>query len=251
VLNRKFSPSKSRTNHSRDVIGHLKKNMKTTLTILITIMTITFSFGQKFSLGSEVGIISSISTKYNITDFKNRRNTYYNGLNLNYHFNDRLSFTTGFHYLRQGYRHSTCYTFKEGVKNELVGKIDYLTIPISANIHLLKSKKLMATFGLVGGYNIKAAQDYPRAIGGCKIYYISDLAPSTKKYSISGIVGIGYKILENDKFELISNVKYYQGFSNSYNNPNSDTEVRMGGVYLKIDRKHSSAVMTMNFNFKI
>jgi Outer membrane protein beta-barrel domain len=225
--------------------------MKTTLTILIATLTITFSFGQKFSLGSEVGIISSIITQYNITDFKNRRNTYYSGLNLNYHFNDRLSFTTGFHYLRQGYRQSTCYIFKEGVKNELVGKFDYLTIPISANIHLLKSRKLIATFGLLGGYNIKAAQDYPKPIGGCKIYYISDLAPSTKKYSISGMFGIGYKILENDKFELVSNVKYYQGFSNSFNNPNSDIEEGMGRAFLKIDRKHSSAVMTINFNFKL
>ncbi len=207
-------------------------------------MTTTVVFGQKFSIGGEFGVISSINTDYKVTDFENRRNTYYGGLNFNYKYNDRLSFSTGLHYLRQGYRHSTCYIFEEGVKNQLVGKIDCLTIPVLANIHFLKSKKLIATFGLMGGYNIKAVQDYPDPIGGCEIYYIPDLSSSTQDFSISGIVGLGYKIFDSDKFELISSVKYYQGLTNSFNNPYSD-------IPLSINRKYSSAVMTININYKL
>jgi len=219
--------------------------MKTTaLFITMILMTTTVVLGQKFSIGCEFGVTSSINNDYKVTDFENRRNTYYGGVNFNFKFNDRLSFLTGLHYLRQGYRHSTCYIFMEGLKNQLVGKTDYLTMPISANIHFLKSRKLIATFGLMGGYNIKAVQDYPESIGGCEIYYIPDLSSSTQDFSISGIVGLGYKIFDSDKFELISSVKYYQGLTNSYKNPYAD-------IPLNIDRKYSSAVLTMNINYKL
>lgn len=218
--------------------------MKKILTILITLMATTSSFGQKFSVGSEVGIISSINTNYKITDFKNRRNTYYSGVNFNYKYDSRVTFTTGFHYLRQGYRYSTCYIFEEGVKNQLVGKIDYLAIPITANIHFLKSRKLITTLGLLGAYNIKAVQDHPEPIGGCYIFYIPDLTDFIKNYSVSGIIGLGYKVFETEKVELISSIKYYQGITNTFNNPYTDTS-------LNIDRKYSSAVMTINFNYKL
>lgn len=216
--------------------------MRIILTFVITLVTVTISNGQKFSVGGEFGLISSINTDYKVTDFENRRNSYYTGLNLNYKYDDRLSFTTGFHYLRQGYRHSTCYIFEEGVKNELVGKFDYLAIPLSVNIHLLKSRKLIATFGLLGAYNIKAVQEHPERIGGCSIYYIPDLSDRTQDNSLSGIVGIGYKILEIEKFEIIPTIRYFHGLNNSFKNPYTD-------IPLKIERKYSSAVLTVNFNY--
>ncbi|MBL0008426.1 MAG: hypothetical protein IPP25_14945 [Saprospiraceae bacterium] len=74
----------------------------------------TSAIGQKFSIGSEVGIISSINTNYNLTDYQNRRNTYYAGININYQVVSSLSFTTGLHYVRQGYRHATCYISEDG-----------------------------------------------------------------------------------------------------------------------------------------
>ena len=217
--------------------------MRTTLIILISLSTTTtLSFGQKFSVGSEFGFISSINTDFEIADLENRRNTFYSSLNLNYKYDDRLSFTTGLNYLRQGYRHSTCYIFKEGVKNELVGKIDYLAIPISVNIHFFKSRKLVSTFGLLGAYNIKAVQDYPKPIGGCEIYYTPDLTNVLKRHSIIGIIGLGYIILENDIIELTTNIKFYQGLTNIMNNPYPNITW--------VDR-HSSLLLTLNFNYKL
>lgn len=219
--------------------------MRTTaLFVTMILMTTTVVFGQKFSIGGEFGVTSSINNDYKSTDFENRRNTYYGGLNFNYQYNDRLSFSTGLHYLRQGYRYSTCYIFEEGVKNQLVGKIDYLTIPVSANLHFLKSRKLITTFGLIGGYNTKAVQDYPEPIGGCEIYYIPDLTSSTQEFSLSGIVGMGYKIFENDKIELIPMVKYFHGLTNTYKNPHPD-------LSLNINIKYSSALMTVKLNYKL
>jgi len=218
------------------------KSKSTILTFLIILTSISFSFGQKISLGSEVGFISSINTDFKIIDIENRRNSYFIGLNLNYKYNDRLSFTSGIHYLRQGYRHSTCYIFEEGVKNQLVGKIDYLTIPISANIHLLKSRRLITSFGLIGGYNIKAVQDYPNPIGGCEIYYEPDLTRTIKDYSVYGSIGIGYKLLDNDEFELISNIRYFQGLTNIMKNPYPNITW--------VDR-HSSLLLSIGFNYKL
>lgn len=216
----------------------------TTLFVIMILMTTNVAFGQKFSIGGEFGVTSAINNDYEVTDFENRRNTYYGGLNFNYQYNDRLSFSTGLHYLRQGYRHSTCYIFEEGVKNQLVGKIDYLTIPVLVNIHFLKSRKLITTVGLSGGYNVKAVQDYPESIGGCLIYYPPDLTSYTKEFSLSGIVGIGYKVFENEKIELIPMIKYYQGLTNTYKNPYPD-------LSLNIDKKYSAALMTVNLNYKL
>lgn len=213
--------------------------MRITLIILIVSITSTYSFGQKFSIGSEIGILSSINTDYQITDFEKRRNTYYLGLNLNYKLNDLITITSGFHYLRQGYRLTTCYLFEEGVKNRLIGKVDYLAIPLSANIYLLKSRKLITTFGLFGAYNIKAVQEHPEPIGGCEIFYIPEFSDFTKDYLVSGIFGISYKILENEKIELISSLKYYQGFTNTFD-----------AIFINLDRKYSAAAWTISFNYK-
>ncbi len=218
------------------------KSKLTILTFLIILTSISYSFGQKLSLGSEVGFISSINKDFEFNGIENRRNSYFVGLNLNYKYNDRLSFTSGLHYLRQGYRHSTCYFFEEGVKNELVGKIDYLTIPFSANIHLLKSRRLIFSFGLIGGYNIKAVQDYPNPIYGCEIYYLKDLRTTIKQHSVYGSIGIGYKLLDNDKFELISNIRYIHGLINIMKNPYQ---------YITLFDRYSSFLLSIGFNYKL
>lgn len=205
-------------------------------------MTTTFSFGQKFSVGSEVGFISVININYKPTNINNRRNTYYSGINFNYKYNSRVSFSSGLHYLRQGYRHSTCAPFKDISDNELVSKIDYLTIPITANIHFLKSRKLIATLGLLNGYNIKAAQDMTQPVSGCEIGYATDLTYEIKKYSISGTIGIGYKVFENKKFELVPTLKYYQGLTNNFKN------LYVGILHVE---QYSSALMTISFNYKL
>lgn len=207
-------------------------------------MTSTAVFGQKLSMGGEFGVSSSLNSDYKATDLENRRNTYYAGLNFNYKLNDRILFSTGLHYLRQGYKHTTCYIFEEGVKNQLVGKIDYLTIPVTVNLHFLKSRKLIASFGLIGGYNIKAVQDYPEPIGGCYIYYIPDLSASTQDFSFSGMLGLGYKIFTGEKIELISSMKYYYGLTNSFRNIYSDTPINL-------NRKYSSALLTIEINYKL
>jgi hypothetical protein len=202
-------------------------------------LTSTIS-AQKLIIGSEIGLISSINTDYNLTDIENRRNTYYSGLNVNYNFNERLTFTTGLHYLRQGYRHKTCYIFEEGVKNELAGKLDYLIIPLALNVNFGRSNKILTTAGIYGAYNIKAVQDYPEPIGGCKIYYIEDLSDYTYDYTLGGIIGAGYRIFENDKFQINSMIKYYQGLKNA-----SKVEE------IDIKRKYSSALITVTINYKI
>jgi len=195
---------------------------------------------QKLIIGSEIGLISSINTDYNLTDFENRRNTYYSGLNVNYNFSERLTFTSGLHYLRQGYRHKTCYIFEEGVKNELAGKLDYLIIPLALNVNFGRSNKILTTAGIYGAYNIKAVQDYPEPIGGCLIYYIEDLSDYTYDYTLGGIIGAGYRIFENDKFQINSMIKYYQGLKNA-----SKVEE------IDIKRKYSSALITVTINYKI
>ncbi|MBK8830777.1 MAG: PorT family protein [Saprospiraceae bacterium] len=218
--------------------------MKRILTFLFLFILATSAIGQKFSIGSEVGIISSINTNYNLTDYQNRRNTYYAGININYQVVSSLSFTTGLHYVRQGYRHATCYISENGEGIDLVGKFDYLSIPVIANVHLLKSQKLILSIGLLGEYNLKAVQDYPQAHGGCEIYYIPDLSDFTEEYSFSAIAGIGYKVLEKDKFELITALKYYHGLTNSF-------QLSQPDIHISIDRRYSSVLMTLSFNYKL
>jgi hypothetical protein len=218
--------------------------MKTILIFFLSVYSITSLIGQNFSIGPEVGINSSISSAYKPFDMENRRNTYIIGINLQYHFIDRVSFTSGLHYLRQGYKHSTCYLFKPGVKNELIGKFDYLAVPIIANLHLLKSRKMIISIGLLGAFIIKAGQDYPERIGGCDLGYVSNLSLVTEKFSCLGIIGAGYKIFEKNKFELISYLKYYHGLSNTYKEAAENP-------FINIDRRFSSTLLTLNFNYKI
>lgn len=215
--------------------------MKNLFSLLFFLFIATTLNAQHFSFGVESGVASSINSNYSIGDFENRRNTYYSGLNATYHFNQKVSATTGFHYLRQGYKHPTCYEFEEGVKNALTGKVDYLIIPVLLDLYFGKTKKLQTSLGIYGGYNIKAVQDYPEPIGGCKIYYSPDLSGTTTDFSFGGIVGVGYKVFENDKFQITPMFKYYQGISNTF--PKME--------YIKIEKRYSSALLTLNLNYKI
>ncbi len=188
--------------------------MKKSLLFALAVFAFQPLFAQNISIGAELGMISSINTAYRVTEIENRRNTYYNGLNLNYNFNNKLSMTTGLHYLRQGYQHETCYLFGEGVRNRLVGKLDYLMVPLAANLHLGKSQRLIATLGLYGAFNIKAIQDVPDPIGGCKIGYVENLSHITASFMMGGIAGLGYKIFASDRLEMTVMARYLQGLSN-------------------------------------
>jgi hypothetical protein len=216
--------------------------MKQLFTLLITILILSTLSGQKLSVGSEVGIISSQSLRYNLENIENRRNTYYAGINVNYSFNERFEISSGLHYLRQGYRYKTCYNFEEGVKNELVGKIDYLMVPIAFNMSWGKSKRFFTSIGFYGGYNIKAFNDFPEPIGGCMIAYQEDLSFIYKDFMLGGMVGAGYKILDTESYQLNSTVKYYQGLSNTSENPFE---------YIHLENRFSSFLLTLQFNYKI
>lgn len=217
---------------------------------LILLVTITnYSFGQKFSLGSELGIISSINTESEGADFENRRNTYYTGFKINYNFNDLLSLSTGFHYLRQGYKNSIESIFGEGSKNELIGKIDYHAIPILANIHFLKSRKIIVSLGFLASFNSKAIQESYLNIGDKEVYSTSRISEYTKDKAYFGIVSAGFKLFENDKVELISSIKYYQGLTDIYINPLKDDPYLFD--LFNIERKFSSTLLCFIFNYKL
>ena len=223
-------------NINRIFISNFRKLMKI-ITLLFSLFLFSYSslFSQRLSIGLEAGISSSRNTKYEFSTSENRRTSFNAGINLNYAISQTLSINSGLHYLRQGYTHETCYIFPEGVENKLVGKFDYLMIPLAANIHLLKSKKLVVNFGINGAYNVKAAQDHPEALGGCSIGYIRNLKNTTKDFNLIGSTGIGYKIFQNVKNELLLMMKYYHGLAN-YNNT---------------DYKNNSFLVNMVYNFRI
>jgi len=206
-------------------------------------MTTSTLFAQKFSIGGEAGAISSVNTDYKVTDIENRRNTYYAGLNFNYNYNEKITFSTGLHYLQQGYKFETCYIFEEGVKNELVSKLDYILIPISINLNLGKSNRFITTIGVYGGQNVNAAQDYPEPIGGCKIYYPRDISNVTQKFVVGGLIGMGFKIYESEKIVFKSMLKYYQGLSNTMSN------YHPYGIVWK--DKYSSMLITFTLDYKL
>ena len=217
--------------------------MKTIFFLITTVMITTSLFAQKISIGGEIGAISSINTDYKVSDFENRRNTYYAGLNLNYNYTEKITFSTGLHYLQQGYKHKTCYLFEEGVKNELVGKLDYILLPVSVSFNLGRLNRLITTIGIYGGINVNARQDYPKPIGGCKVYYPKDISSSTSKFIFGGFIGVGFKIYESEKIVLKPMLKYYQGLSNSMSNNHSyDIEWK---------DKYSSLLVTFTLDYKL
>lgn len=216
---------------------------KITLILILAIITPSLIFAQKISIGGEIGFISSKNTDYQLVDIQNRRNTYYSGINLNYNYNERITLTTGIDYLQQGYRHKTCYIFEEGVKNELVGKLDYLILPVSINFHIGKRNKFITTIGVYGGWNINASQDYPEIIGGCEIYYPKDISNATQKYIFGSLLGVGYNIYQNEKIEIKSLLKYYLGISNTMSNNHPHDIVWKD--------RYSSLLMTFTISYKL
>jgi len=197
--------------------------MKTKIINILIILTTSTLCAQNLSLGGELGFISS-TNNYDFTDLDSRRHSYYTGLDIVCNHNNRLSFTFGLHYLRQGdcsRLANACFIFEEGAGNKLVRKIDYVSFPVTISLHLLKSHKLITVFGLYGGHNIKAIKDWPVSIKDtCNFGYIKDLTVYTKKCIVGGIAGFGYKIFENDKLQLTPMIKCYQGFSNTYEGDN-------------------------------
>ncbi|WP_191907097.1 outer membrane beta-barrel protein [Adhaeribacter soli] len=217
--------------------------MKNTLSLLFLLFISTILNAQHFSFGIETGVISSTSNKYSAFDFENRRDTYYSGLNTTYYFNQSVSATVGFHYLRQGDKEPTpeCYQYTDGIRKEMTVKRDYLIIPLTVNFHLGNSNKFLTSIGVFGGYNVKAFRDYPKPISGCKIGVPTDLTHTTADFIFGGIVGAGYKVFENDKFQVTPMIKYYQGISNTF--PKMEP--------FKVENRYSSALLTLNLNYKI
>lgn len=217
--------------------------MKSSILIILISFTLSPLLAQKISIGGEAGFISSINTNYRLTDIENRRNTYYTGLNISYHFNEKISLTSGLHYQRQGYRHETCYIFADGVKNELVGMLDYILIPLSLNLNLGKSHRFITMLGVYGGVNIQAAQDHPEILGGCSIYYPMDLSHVTQKRVFGGLIGVGYKVIDTEKFALKPLLRYTQGISNVMkNNPDWGTNWQ---------RRYSALMLTISLDYRL
>ena len=217
--------------------------MKNLFSLLFFLFIATTLNAQHFSLGVESGVISSTNSDYSIFNVENRRTTYYSGLNSTYHFNQRVSVTTGFHYLRQGDKEPTptCFLYEEGIKKEMVAKIDYLIIPLTVNFHLGAANKFQTSVGIFGGYNVKAFNDYPEPMGGCDLFVSTDLSYTTTNFSFGGILGAGYTVFENDKLQITPMIKYYQGISNTF--PKME--------HFKIENRYSSALLTLNLNYKI
>ncbi|KAA3621895.1 MAG: PorT family protein [Bacteroidetes bacterium] len=180
--------------------------MKTKLLLLIFFLCAQFLSAQKLSIGPEIGVISSFDSGYDLTDFEKRRSTYFMGVNVNYQISDHFSVASGLQYLRLGYQHETCYEFPEGVENLLVGKIDYLIMPLEIKYYLGKTNRLYTSLGLLIGYNIKAVQDIPERIGGCDFGYASDISGSVDDFGIGGNLGLGYTIFSNEMWDIVTEI---------------------------------------------
>lgn len=217
--------------------------MKQAIKLAIILLACTPIKAEKLSIGIEAGFISSKNTQYKFSEIENRRNTYYSGMHLNYRLNEKIELITGLHFLKQGYKKTTCYIFEEGVKNELVRKLDYLIIPVMLNIHIEKTNNFFITIGLYNGLNVKAAQDYPKQIGGCLVGNPKDISNSTQKYLLGGIIGLGYQFYKNDNFQLSSRIKYFQGLNNIKRNPYS--------TYNPWNDKYSSLLISLTLNYDI
>lgn len=208
--------------------------MKLFKCILFCLFSYVTLGAQNFSIGSELGFLSSIKSKYKITEFEKRRNTYYAGLNVGYQINNSLSLTSGIHYLRNGYKHSICGVSSTTAKNELIGKLDYIIMPLLLEIRLGKKKKILTSLGIYGGYNIKAVQDYPYQNYECGPYYFPDISASTPDFTAGTIFGIGYRIFKTETFQLNANIKcYFEHTDNTWH------------------YSYYSALASVNFNYSL
>lgn len=219
--------------------------MKTIYLILLSIFFCVGLKAQPFSVGASLGLLSSISSDYMVSEADTRRNSYFLGLNLAYQPSKRVSFHTGLQYLRLGYQNPTCYQFDAADRDYLLGQFDYLALPLSASIHLLPAGKLRLSFGLVGAVNIRARQDYAEPIGGCERLYAMDMTAVTRPFALHGLLGVGYSIWASEKLEWVAAVHYQQGLSNVYQNPlpNRPTAER--------EITYSAALISMSLYYKL
>ncbi len=209
--------------------------MKINIILFLLCLMIPTLYGQKISIGPEVGFVSSLSEDGGLFEIDYRRHTYYVGLNINYNLKNNLQLLTGIQYLQQGYK------FLIGPENMLVGKFDYLVIPISFNRNLGKRNQFVAGIGIYVGYNLKAVQDYPERDQFGSVYYEPDLTELTNKSMFGASVNFGYKLYTDEKIELITQLKYYQGISNIASDP-------YGSGW---SDKYSSILATVALNFKL
>lgn len=192
------------------------------------------SFAQGLSIGIETGGIYSKQSNIEETLFDPQRKTFYVGANVNYPFKKRGSLTTGLHYLRQGYKHSTCHIYPEGVENLLIGKLDYVTLPLSVNFHFDKKRRLYTGLGTYFAFNLFAKQDFAPPRGGCQIFYPEDIQGSIYNLYVGAMASIGYKFFDNEYFHFDALLKYYRSIR--------------GISYYASNR---SLLFTVSFNYKL
>lgn len=183
--------------------------MRKYLVLFICLFISLPNFGQKLSIGLETGFISSLNTTQGNKDFENNRNTFFTGFTLDYQINNKLSIQSGIQYLRQGYQHSTCYIYPESIENKLIGELDYVALPLTAKLSIGKNNRFFVFLGGYGAYNINARQRYPDPLGGCQIYYPSNIRDNVYDAHFGAIAGVGFKLIDNDNLTLDANAKYY------------------------------------------
>ncbi|MEM7368669.1 MAG: porin family protein [Bacteroidota bacterium] len=182
------------------------------LTCLLLILTIGDLDAQQLSIGLETGWSSSLSSNFEFTSTRNRRNTFKAGVNLSYSLRPFLSLTTGFHYLPQGYKHPTCHSEQEGVTNQLITKLDYLSLPLIANLHLGSKKRLFFSGGIYGAYKIRAVRHHKERIGGCRISDFGINSKDVRDVSGGAIVGIGYRVIEMERVQVETKLQGWKSF---------------------------------------
>lgn len=208
--------------------------MKAVLLFLYTVFVTSTLCGQKFTLGSEVGVISTLSYGYSSVDFNSRRNTYFTGLNITYKLSSRVSLSSGMYYVRQGRNFNTCTYNTDETKYDVTNKYDNLAMPLTINFHLLKSRKLIINTGILGAYNLMAINEFAK-ITNCETSYPTYLSSDTQDFSLIGTLGFGYKFFENDKIECISTLKWFQSIRKN-RNP---------------EPRYTSTIVAFSFNYKL
>ena len=199
---------------------------RTGLLLTLLFLATTLTFGQRISIGAELGasasnnndspgLILSRSGSSRDIALETRRITYFAGVNAKYKLRPRFSLATGLHYLRQGDKHPACEDAEVREQNQAGRKIDYLAVPVLANLKLLKPGKLIASMGLAGAYNTRAVSGYPNSNDACTAHRKNDLRSKTRAFALYGIVGLGYELIYRNKIEVIPNLRYYQGLTAS------------------------------------
>jgi hypothetical protein len=197
---------------------------------------------QAFSIGAESGWISSREMRYPIDGYEFFRNSVHAALDFQYSLNPKTAVSIGFAYLQFGFQHPTCFFFEEGVKNKLVGKFDYLSLPLSVIYFLGKKNRIGIHAGTYLAFNLRAVQQHPEPIGGCLIYYVPDLKHVTQEVNFGFHLAASTRISERNKSELRMKLTYIKGLSNSFKNTNP-------GV--NIERYFEAYTIGMTYRYKI